>query len=139
MMYADYIFYTARYYGNSIDEADFNRLATRASDYIDYITLGKAAGVACSNEAVKKCCCALAETFSVIEKAHALSASSSSEGGEVASETVGSHSRSFRSGAETAKAYQEQLMSVAGQYLLPLGLLYRGGVPLVYSTCCHGL
>ena len=44
-MYADYTFYTETFYGTAIAEADFPRLSSRASDFIDYYTRGKAAKV----------------------------------------------------------------------------------------------
>ena len=44
-MYADYTFYTDEFFGTAIEEADFPRLSSRASDFIDYYTRGKAAGV----------------------------------------------------------------------------------------------
>lgn len=134
-MYADYTYYTNQYFGVTVSEMDFPRLATRASDYIDYLTLGKAAGYA-DNDAVKKCCCALAESFLIVENARV---SAASESGELQSETVGEYSRSYRSGAETAAAIQAELKNTASQYLLPLGLLYRGGVACVHSAHCHSL
>ena len=38
MAYADYDFYTESYYGNVVPKADFDRLAARASDFIDTLT-----------------------------------------------------------------------------------------------------
>jgi len=35
MAYADYTFYTETYKGKSIPEADFDRLVTRSSSYLD--------------------------------------------------------------------------------------------------------
>ena len=40
MAYVDYDFYTESYYGNVVPEADFDRLADRASDFIDTVTYG---------------------------------------------------------------------------------------------------
>ena len=42
MVYADYDFYTNEYFGRAISEDDFPRLALRGSQYIDYITQGRA-------------------------------------------------------------------------------------------------
>lgn len=133
-MYAEYTFYTGTYYGTQIAEADWNRLATRASDFIDYYTLGKAAAWSEANpdnDAVRKCCCALAERYQLIEQArsNALSAAQS-DSGELQSESVGSYSRTYRDAASSAAAADElaktALTSVAQQYLLHTGLLYRG-------------
>ena len=38
MAYADYDFYTTSYFGSVVPEADFDRLAARASDFIDTLT-----------------------------------------------------------------------------------------------------
>ena len=123
MAYASYEFYTMDYFGDAVPVSDFPRLAERASEYIDYITRGKAAK--CADLApIQKACCALAEHYQVIDKARAAAAS---ENGELAAQTVGSWSKTYRSGTETAKEYEAQLYSIAQRYLLPTGLLYRGG------------
>lgn len=135
-MYADFSFYQSHYYNSITTEADFNRLATRASDYIDYLTAGKAAGYtaetapAAGLDALKKCCCELADQFQVIENANDYARSGD---GKIASETVGSHSRSFRSGADIVTEQQEQLRRIARQYLSRTGLLY-GGIPCIPLT-----
>ena len=38
MAYTDFEFYTTTYHGNVVPEADFPRLADRASDFLDVIT-----------------------------------------------------------------------------------------------------
>ncbi len=137
MIYADYDYYTNSYFGRSIQEDDFPRFALRASQYIDYITMGKAEARA-ELEAVKMCCCALAEQYQVIETSQELaqkSLSAASESGtEVSSETVGSWSRSYRSGGESAQSAAQAaaegrsiLLDITRQYLAQTGLLYRGG------------
>lgn len=136
MVYADYDFYTNEYFGRAISEANFPRLALRGSQYIDYITQGRAEAKA-GLEAVKMCCCALAEQYQTIDTAQELaqkSLSSGSDGLEVQSETVGSWSRSYRSAgdsaqsaAQAAKDGEAKLCAAARQYLTVTGLLYRGG------------
>lgn len=137
MIYAEYDFYRSEYFGQIIEEADFPRLALHASQYIDYITQGRAdrsAGL----EAVKMCCCALAEQYQTIETAQALAqkhlAAGAADSAEVQSETVGSWSRSYRSGgdsaqsaAQAAEAGRSALLDTARRYLTNTGLLYRGG------------
>lgn len=137
MTYADYDFYRNEYFGQTIEGADFPRLALRASQYIDYITQGRAernAGL----EALKMCCCALAEQYQTIETAQTLAQKSLvagvGDGAEVQSETVGSWSRSYRSGgdsaqsaAQAAEAGRSVLLDTARRYLTNTGLLYRGG------------
>lgn len=138
MTYADYDFYRNEYFGQTIGEADFPRLALHASQYIDYITQGRARD---SMEPVKMCCCALAEQYQAIETAQALAhkslAAGAGDGAEVQSETVGSWSRSYRSGgdsaqsaAQAAEAGRSVLLDIARRYLTNTGLLYRGG------RCC---
>lgn len=137
MIYADFEYYTNDYMGRSIQELDFPRLAMRASRYIDYITQTKAQKSA-DLEAVKMCCCALAESEQQIETAQELAQKSLSaasvDGAEVQSESVGGWSRSFRSGgssaqdaASAAESARSLRFSVAQEYLTSTGLLYRGG------------
>lgn len=135
MAYADYKFYKDKYFGQAISEADFPRLAMRGSQYIDYITQGRAEAKA-DLEAVKMCCCELAEQYQTIEAAQELARKSlaSSDGAEVQSETVGSWSRSYRSsGASAQSAAQaaadgkKALYSIAMTYLANTGLLSRAG------------
>ena len=136
MVYADYDFYTNEYFGRAISEADFPRLALRGSQYIDYITQGRAEAKA-GLEAVKMCCCELAEKYQTIETAQELaqkSLAAGSDGLEVQSETVGSWSRSYRSGGDSAQSAAQvaaesktALYSIAQRHLARTGLLYRGG------------
>lgn len=136
MVYADYDFYTNEYFGRAISEVDFPRLALRGSRYIDYITQGRAEAKA-DLEAVKMCCCELAEQYQTIEAAQELaqkSLASGSDGLEVQSETVGSWSRSYRSGGDSAQSAAQvaaeskaTLYSIAQRHLARTGLLSRAG------------
>ena len=139
MAYADYTYYTDTYLGTAVKESDFPRLALRASSYLDYYTMGKAAKNA-GLDALEMACCALAEQIQTIEAAQALaqravSASSESGGaGELQSQSVGSWSKTYRSGGESAQqaltaaqTAKAALASAANQYLAGTGLLYRGG------------
>lgn len=120
MAYADYAFYKNTYLGNAIEEADFPTLAERASEYVDYITRGKAT----DTEPVKRAMCALAEAYQTIEKARA---NAIAAGGEIQSQTVGSYSVSYRSATESFEGYEATLHRTAQRYLANTGLLYRGG------------
>lgn len=124
MAFADYTFYTDVYYGTSLTAQEFPQAAERATDYLNYITRGKAT----ATEPVKRACCALAEIYQTITKAKA---SAASAGGEVQSEKVGSYSVTYRSGAETEASYEASLYQAAQMYLAHTGLLYRGG------RCCR--
>lgn len=137
MIYADYDYYTNVYLGSAIAEEDFPRMASRASRYIDYITRNKAEKHA-SLLAVKDCCCALAERYQMIEASEQLALQSvkagSADTAEVSSETVGSWSRSYRSGGDSAQSAAQAategrsvLLDTVRMYLANTGLLYRGG------------
>mgnify|MGYP004633950591 FL=1 len=136
MIYADYEFYSCCYYGN-VNEEDFQRLAVRASSFLDYYTQNRVKDYA-DLETVKMCCCALVDQYMLIDAAQELarknvSAGLASDEGELQSETVGGYSRTLRSGGDSSvaalKAASEAknaLASVAREYLAHTGLLYRG-------------
>lgn len=141
-MYADYEFYTDVYFGTAISETDFPRLATRASDFLDYYTRGKAAKATDESvlAALSKACCAVAEAMKADEDSRklaqkAMEAALSESGGEVKSETVGSHSVSYTTaadyikGSSSSKSLDARIAyaDVAMVYLVNTGLLYRGG------------
>lgn len=148
MVYADYEFYKNTYLGAAIDEDQFPRYALRASSFLDYYTQGRAAHNA-DLEALKMACCALAEQYQVIDTAQAvaqksLAYSMESSGPEAASESVGSWSKSYRSGGESAanavnsaEASRQSLADIVKQYLAGTGLLYRGGCG--QCRCSHTL
>lgn len=120
MVYADYTYYTDVFLGSALSETQFPPAAERASEYIDYITRGKAT----DTDAVKRACCALAEAYGAIER---VKASTLTESGELQSQSVGSYSVTYRSGAEVAAGLEADLYRVAQRYLARTGLLYRGG------------
>ena len=127
MSYADFNFYVNEFYGTALSAENFDKYASRASDYIDYITMGKSKSYDDTDDALAKACCAVAEQ---VASADEFSSSMSMAGGLVASETVGSHSVSFRSGAEIKASLDANMLNAAQMYLLPTGLLYRG-VPCI--------
>ena len=99
--YADYAFYTNTYQGNAIAEADFTRLAARASAYINSITRGRVPNPA--PESVKLATCAVAEAWQTNE-----------QGGELQSQTVGPWSRTY---AAKVKSPEARLYEAAALYL----------------------
>lgn len=138
-MYADYSYYVNDYLGTELDQGEYPQYAERASEFIDYITFGKAKRSPDLPE-VKKCCCAIAEQYATISAVREAARGAVTSSGEIQSETVGAHSRSFRSGAESAQtvaALEAEVSNIARRYLLPTGLLYRGGVSGVCSSCCN--
>lgn len=144
-MYADYLFYTDEFFGVAISYEDFPRLASRASDFLDYYTRGKAAKAPETDTATKlalaKACCAVAEAIQDDDRNKALAAQISaaalaSGSGEIKSETVGSHSVSYAtsadysrgaSGAARERDLRAAYAEIASVYLVNTGLLYRGG------------
>lgn len=136
MIYADYEFYSCCYYGG-VNEEDFQRLAVRASSFLDYYTQNRAKSYADLHE-VKMACCALVDKYKAIETAQELaqknlSAGLASDSGELQSETVGGYSRTFRSSGDSsvaalkaADSMKSALADTAREYLAHTGLLYRG-------------
>lgn len=124
MAYADMEFYTTEYGGKAISEADFPGLANRAAAYINAVTAGAAARA--SGEAlymVRMANCALAE---ITQDEDRLNDGTFSTETQVASETVGSWSRSYNS--KTATAVHLELLNSRKNaalelYLGPLGYL----------------
>lgn len=137
MIYADYAYYIGTFYGDQFDDPDeFVRCAARASEYIDRITMNRAQDYVIlhpDNEAVKKACCALAEQYHQIRTAKETAMTAD---GAIASESVGNHSVSYRSGTETAAVLEADLRKIAASYLSMTGLLYRG-IPNVHASYCY--
>lgn len=147
-MYADYEFYTETFYGTAINEADFPCFSSRASDFLDYYTKGKAQTYVLqgddASKQVGKACCAVAEAMYRDDQSKALASkvtaeALSSDSGEVKSETVGSWSRSYATASDYANSggasnaildERTAYALIAQQYLLNTGLLYRGGCKL---------
>lgn len=99
-MLPEYEFYTETYYGNQITEADFPRLISRASAYLNVI---------CNIDNVpekdmKLAICAVAEAWQINE-----------QGGDVVSQSVGSWSKTFAGGKP--KTNEERLNDAAQLYL----------------------
>ena len=149
MAYADYEYYTTTYLGTAIKEDDFPRLSLRASSFLDYYTQGRAAQNS-DLDALKMACCAVAEQYQSIDTAQALAQKSLSASlesdGELQSQTVGSWSKTYRSGGDSAQqalssvqTAQAALGALAQQYLAGTGLLYRGRGCSCVPPCCDAL
>ena len=137
MIYASYEFYSYVYFGKSIEPSDFPRLALLASSYIDYCTAGRASKHA-DIDAVKMACCAIAEAYQTIDAAKSSAnknlSASVGDSGELQSQTVGSWSKTYRSGGASAKdalsaaeSAQGVLMETAKIYLAGTGLVKAKG------------
>ena len=134
MVYADYEFYMSTYAGNTVPAESFDRLATRASEYLDDFTSGRAAlATGGALDAVRRSCCAMAETLYAEEQA----AADTSDGGPPAgavlkSETNGTWRQEYELTAAALKTAEQRLYDSAKRYLAAWGLLYRGVRPCVH-------
>lgn len=141
MAYTDFEFYATIYHGNVVPEADFPRIADRASDFLDVITFDRLADGLPSDERaaakVQKAVCAVAEKLYELELAdkQALSAatggtSSSGSGGTtsgvITSRSAGSESISYASPSEMANGAKtwSAVYQAAGDETLTNKLLY---------------
>ena len=115
MTYADYNFYVTSY-GGTLTEDAFNKLITKASAYVDYITLGRITPIHLDKykEKISLAAC------SVVDVLH-----DEANGGELSSQTVGPWTRTYKGSGKTA---EQKKYDSAEVYLLPTGLLYRGGL-----------
>lgn len=117
MAYTTFEFYTTTYHGNVVPESDFDRIADRASDFLDVITFDRLVDGLPDDERAKtkvqKAVCAVAEELYKLELAdkQALSAaaggtSSGGSGGAtsgvITSRSAGSESISYASPSEMA-------------------------------------
>ncbi|HJA65223.1 MAG TPA: hypothetical protein H9955_02830 [Candidatus Mediterraneibacter cottocaccae] len=142
MAYTDFEFYATIYHGNVVPEADFPRIAARASDFLDVITFDRLADGLPSDERaaakVQKAVCAVADKLYELELAdkQALSAaaggtSSSGSGGAtsgvITSRSAGSESISYASPSEMANGAKtwSAVYQAAGDETLTNKLLYN--------------
>ena len=153
MAYCDYDFYTNKYLGNVITEADFPRLSERASEKLDRLTFDR---LSISEDGtietldektstrVKKAVCKIAEILNDIEFYEKTSRelagyeqtengqrgkviTSVSSGSESVSYSVKESSNSIVGAVLTDKKAQERLFyDIAVEYLSGTGLLYAG-------------
>ena len=148
-MSASFDFYKTVYMGKIDNEDDFLLYRKRATEYISNITAGKAdpylfSDCECEQPEVELdtriqrkvdyAVCAVADQYVAVDigRASVMKGYTESDG-FIASETVGSHSRTFRSGYDVAKEAENALYSVAANYLAWTGLLYRG-IPCTRHT-----
>ena len=117
MAYTDFEFYATTYHGNVVPEADFPRIADRASDFLDVITFDRLVDGLPSDERVatkvQKAVCAVSDKLYELElaekQANAAALAGASSGtsggatsGVIASRSAGSESISYASLSDTA-------------------------------------
>lgn len=152
MAYADYEFYTTSYFGSVVPEADFPRLAERASDFVDTMTFDRLVDGLPTNERsqkrIKKVVCSLAELMYQIELAEknatnaAVSGTSTAIGtggsttGIVTSLSSGSESISYATPQQKASGAKEwsAVYAAAGDVQKTNDLLLKTALPLLMGA-----
>lgn len=156
MAYADYQFYTEKYYGDTVPESDFPKYADRASDRIDMITFDRLVDGLPDDERsqtkIKKAVCALADAIYQIDQVKKASmetvgtvvredgtvvnkaVSSVSSGAESISYVTGTSGNStdiYSQAAMDKKVENVLLRQIATDYLA--GVVDKNGVCLLYA------
>lgn len=152
MAYADYEFYTTSYFGSVVPEADFPRLAERASDFVDIMTFDRLVDGLPTNERsqkrIKKAVCSLAELMYQIELAEknatnaAVSGTSTAIGsggsttGIVTSVSSGSESISYATPQQIGASAKEwsAVYSAVGDTQKTNDLLLKTALPLLIGV-----
>lgn len=151
MTYADYDFYTTSYFGNVVPEADFPRLAERASDFVDNMTFDRLVDGLPENERsqkrIKKAVCSLAELMYQIELAEKNAISQASANvtdtnvgnistGVVTSVSSGSESISYATPQQIGASAKEwsAVYAAAGDVQKTNDLLLKTALPLLMEV-----
>ena len=151
MAYADYKFYTESF-GNAVPEADFPRLAERASDFVDTMTFDKLVDGLPTNERsqkrIKKAVCSLAELLYQIELAEKNATNAATSGtsttigsggsttGIVTSVSSGSESISYATPQQKASSAKEwsAVYAAVGDVQKTNDLLLKTALPLLMGV-----
>ena len=156
MAYADYKFYTEKYYGDTVPESDFLKYEDRASDRIDMITFDRLADGLPDDERsqtkIKKAVCSLADAIYQIDQIKKASmetvgtvkredgtivnkaVSSVSSGSENISYVVGTSGNNtdiYSQAAMDKKVENVLLRQIATDYLA--GVVDKKGICLLYA------
>ena len=124
MAYATYSYYTSTFLGTAIAEADFPRLALRASAQIDRVTFNRAAAIITANTetdnvtAIKMATCEIAEEIQRQESA------SNVDG--VTGESQGQYSVSYGANSNRSKSNQSKIETAARLWLENTFLMFGG-------------
>jgi len=152
MAYADYEFYKTSYFGSVVPEADFPRLAERASDFVDTMTFDRLVDGLPTDERsqkrIKKAVCSLAELMYQIELAEknatnaAVSGTSTAIGsggsttGVVTSVSSGSESISYATPQQIGASAKEwsAVYAATGDIQKTNDLLLKTALPLLMGV-----
>lgn len=132
-MIADYEFYLSVYMSDVLNYDEFVKYGIRADAYLEQATMGRYDDPELPESvvnAVKMAECAITEQCATAGKQSIALADST---GVLASESVGAHSVSYRSGAEIRQAADAEIKAIITRYLGMTGLLYRG-IPCILRT-----
>lgn len=149
MAYTDFEFYTTTYHGNVVPEADFPRIADRASDFLDVITFDRLVDGLPDDERAKtkvqKAVCAVSDKLYELELAEKQANAAAQAGGSsgdsggatsgiISSRSAGSESISYASLSDTASGAKNwsAVYQAAGDETLTNNLLYS--VARLYLT-----
>lgn len=152
MAYADYEFYTTSYFGSVVPEADFPRLAERASDFVDTMTFDRLVDGPPTNERsqkrIKKAVCSLAEKMYQLELAEKNATNAAASGtsttigsggsttGIVTSVSSGSESISYATPQQIGASAKEwsAVYAAAGDVQKTNDLLLKTALPLLMGV-----
>ena len=141
MAYTDFEFYATTYHGNVVPEADFSRIADRASDFLDVITFDRLVDGLPDDERAKtkvqKAVCAVSDKLYELELAEKQANAAAQAGGSsgtsggatsgiISSRSAGSESISYASLSDTASGAKNwsAVYQAAGDETLTNNLLY---------------
>lgn len=151
MAYTDYEFYKTSYFGSVVPEADFPRMAEKASDFVDLMTSNRLVDGLPKNEhsqkRIKKAVCSLAELMYQIELAekNAINQASASATGTntgdkstgiVTSVSSGSESISYATPQQIGASAKEwsAVYAAAGDVQKTNDLLLKTALPLLMGV-----
>jgi hypothetical protein len=152
MAYADYEFYTTSYFGSVVPEADFPRLAEKASDFVNTMTFDRLVDGLPTNKRsqkrIKKAVCSLAELMYQIELAEknatnaavggtsTVIGSGGSTTGIVTSVSSGSESISYATPQQIGASAKEwsAVYAAAGDVQKTNDLLLKTALPLLMGV-----
>lgn len=129
-MYLDYTFYKS-VYGGTVSETEFPKLNIQAQAKVDYFTFGRIKKLNTISENLKYCVC---EVIDLVNAQNVIKAKSTVSDKRIYSETVGSHSVSYKYGDEVYKSkaltdeeLNEKIYEICVTYLMSeQNLMYRG-------------
>ena len=122
--YATFSYYQSTYLGTAIAEADFPRLALRASAQIDRVTFNRAAAIITANTetdnvtAIKNATCEVAEEIQRQESAANVDG--------VTNESQGQYSVSYGANSNRSKSNQSKIETAARLWLENTFLMFGG-------------